>query len=133
MDFDLLPGMENFIEDNDSGEEEDFVAVGKLKRDYFDAAALPDAPEYQHNAENSQTYILHLAFPSFEEMKRAINALTGGQRTSLASYAKVATINAVGISKQFGISWLDFWEMKILGMKKKIKKIDVDEAQAPEE
>lgn len=130
-EFDLLPGMSGFVdnEDEDNWFMED-VSPGK---NFFDATKLPDASGYQPNAENNQTYILHLVFPSYDELKRAVVALTGGERKALAVYAKVATINGISNSKKHNISWLELWESRLLGVVHKPKEIDEDEAQAPME
>lgn len=116
-------------------EEKDyFEEGGTAGKNFFDATNLPDSSTRQMNAEGSQTYVLHLAFPSAEELQRAIYALTDGERKSMKAGQTEAVINAVAVKKKEEITWLEFWEHRMLGkLKLKVKKIDEDpdEAKAP--
>jgi len=105
-----LPGMEIIEEDDNEYHE----GRPRLNGRYFDAAILPDAPAYQRNALNNQTYILYIVFPTWESLKEGIKILTGGSRNSLASSAKAATISSQSIHKGTKTTLLDMWRSKIL-------------------
>lgn len=124
----IIPGMEDYFKE----EEEEFFWDGVKKESYFDAANLADTPNYQANAEGAETFILYVVFPSREELVRAILALTAKGRKGLAAGAKIGTLN--GAAVRDGMTLLEMWEKKILGMKpvkKKEPEADPDEAQAP--
>jgi len=121
----MLPGMEEFLE------EEEYFFDGKKADRYFDAAALPDAPNYQANAERSATYTLYVVFPDQDGLVRAVTALTKGGRKGLKPDSKIATLNGIAVMKS-GLTLLEMWEQDILGIEQeKEKEIDPDEAQAP--
>lgn len=121
----MLPGMEAFLD-----EEEEFFFEGKKADRYFDAASLPDAPNYQANAAGSATYTLYIVFPDQDGLVRAITALTKGNRKGLKPDAKIATLNGIAVMKN-GLTLLEIWEQDILGIQQKQEEIDPDEAQAP--
>jgi hypothetical protein len=129
-----LPGMEDFMDQDNSSDEEEWFKEGPSQlKNYFDAATLPDAPTYQKNAENSQTYVLHVVLPTQDELRRAIIALTGGARKALAGTSKEAIINSMAVRKEDGLTWLQYWE-KIYGIEPVLddsNPADDDEAHAP--
>ncbi len=132
MDNLAIPGMEDFMSDGSDGHEEDwFVEGAQQTKNYFDAAVLPDAPGYIKNAENNQTYILHIVLPTQDELRRCIVAVTGGERKALASTAKEAIINSMAVRKD-GLNWLQWWEKTLLGVEPTVREpVDEDEAVAP--
>lgn len=83
---------------------------------YFDASELPDAPAAQSNAENGHSFILHLVFPTFEELDEIVTLLTAGERKGLIKSAHLATISSRSVLKSLGITVLDFWKSR-LGVK----------------
>ena len=131
----LIPGLEHLFEEE---EEEEFFNEGATGKGYFDATQLPDASGRQRNANGNQTYVLHIVFPSQEEMKRALFVLTNGQRKGLAAKVKEGSLNGIAIRKEDGKTWLEYWESMLLDAEKpKTKRVckpkKHDEAEAPVE
>lgn len=125
----MLPGLEGFV----AKKEEDWFWDGHKNEHYFDAMDLPDIPSRQMNAQGSQTYVLYVIFPEYEDLVRAVTAFTQGKRKSLAPGSKTASLN--GIHKpdpDSDLQFIEIWEQALLGLKpKKRKKVNTDEAQAP--
>jgi hypothetical protein len=119
----VLPGLEEFFEEDNDEAQEFHSGAPDSRIDYFDAMSLPDMPEYQRNAHGNQSYILHILFPSMEEMTRALQALTYGERKSFAKQAKLGTINGVKESKNMGKPFLELWEQHLKNYKVKAKEI----------
>lgn len=108
----VLPGMEDLLKDSES-EEELYEGRPKKANTYFDAAALPDAPGYQPSAKAAEVYTLYVLFETQEQMRRAIKALTFGNRSVLSSVARLATLPA---ARKYGEKALfELWEERILG------------------
>lgn len=124
----FIPGME-------IDEEENLFHEGAPKPNvkYFDASLLPDAPSYQRNANNNQTYILHIIFPSWNSLKEGVSVLTGGERNSLAQTAKLATVSSIMKHKKSGLSLIDFWKQKILGITVEVPLDEMDAEDSEED
>lgn len=80
---------------------------------YFDAATLPDAPGYQINADNAQTYVMFIIFPSLPALEEGLGLLTGGYRTSLPAGTRFASISAIKLLKNMGMPLIDYWRKKL--------------------
>lgn len=88
----MLPGMEDYAQPVDTSGEEDIV-FDQLPS-YFDAANLPDAPDYQPTAAG-ESFIIYWTFPTQELMRQAIEALTFGERASVPTGSKFAAVNGM--------------------------------------
>lgn len=101
-----IPGLEP-VEDE---VEEFHLGKPSLTKVYFDTNDLPDVPQYQRSASHSQTYILHVVLPSWDDLKESIEILTGGDRKGLAKSAALATINGTAKKKGTEVTLIEWWK-----------------------
>lgn len=120
----VLPGMGDFMQEK----EEQWFWEGQKNERYFDSTQLPDAPGTQNSV--VQTHAVYLLFPDRETMLRGMAALTQGRRKGLAGKTKIVSINSVAVLPDENMTFLELWEMLLLGIVPEEKE-QSDEAQAP--
>lgn len=79
--------------------------TGLPAANFFDAASLPDAPGYQAD-QAQQSLMIMVTFPTFDDMKKGLRALSIGRRATLPNGAKYAAMD--------GMEFLDRWVAALL-------------------
>jgi len=119
----FLPGMGEFMQ-----QEEEWMWENQKNERFFDSTNLPDAPGKQDSV--TVTHAMYLLFPSRAELIRGFTALTQGARKGLAGKTKIVSINAMADVPDGSMTFLELWEMMLLGLVPEEKE-QSDEAQAP--
>jgi len=109
----LLPGFDEIIVDPS---EPTGVWDGpplNIKKHYFDASKLPDAPKYQDVAENTHNYIVYIVSPTFEMFKRSVRALRMNEDLTVRETQHTSTIDCAFPRRKEGETHLAMWEKRL--------------------